>query len=95
MPHYRAARIDKSQTAIVKALRDMGYSVALGHDDILVGAGNRTFWFEVKTPTKTGKIAYAGNGQRTKSRQETLRDTWRGHYRIVSTLEEILEDINQ
>ena len=88
-----AAHIDKAQPAIVDALRKMGYGVALKHDDIIVGAYGQNLWYEIKTPTKTGKIAYAGNGQRTKSKQEKLRDTWPGHYRIVTTLEEILADI--
>ena len=89
------ARIDNSQPAIVKALRQMGYSVALQHDDILVGWAGRTYWFEIKTPSATGKVAYAGGtgGKRTKSKQETIRDTWRGHYRIVTSLAEILEDL--
>jgi hypothetical protein len=89
------ARIDKSQPAIVKALRQMGYSVALQHDDILVGWAGKTYWYEIKTPTATGKIAYAGgvSGKKTKSKQQELKDNWRGHYRIVSTLEQILEDL--
>lgn len=94
-----AARIDKAQPDIVKNLRDMGYSVATGKDDILVGAIvddiPRTFWYEIKTPTKTGKQPSAKSGQmkRTKDKQLEIKATWRGHYRIVSTLGEILEDL--
>ena len=47
--YRRAARIDENQSAIVNALRDIpGLSVALEHDDILVGYKGKTFWYEIK-----------------------------------------------
>ena len=52
----RAARVDKNQKEIVKALRSIpGVSVALGHDDLLVGFRSKTYWFELKSSEKASK----------------------------------------
>ncbi len=88
-------RIDTNQKDIVLKLRQLGFSVQTGHDDILVGANGKTFWFEIKKLTATGKVHYAKKGNATQKRQEMLRDTWRGHYQIVGGLEEILKAIEE
>jgi len=90
----RARKVDGSQGAIVKALRDIpGVTVDLGHDDILVGYQGKTYWFEVKDPEN----ALDKNGfllkHAVKKSQRKLLSTWNGHYRIVWTLDQILEDI--
>ncbi len=80
----RAAKVDANQAAIVKALRAIpGVSVATRHDDILVGYNGRTYWYEIKKSAKS----------EVKPGQEILRQTWRGHYAIVSNLEEIVAGI--
>lgn len=81
----KAAKIDANQPAIVKELNAMGYSVALGHDDILVGAHGKTFWFEIKTDAKA----------QVKDSQKKLIKEWRGHYAIVWTTEMILKELEQ
>ena len=82
--YRRAAKVDGNQAQIVKALRAIpGVSVATRHDDILVGYGGQTFWFEVK----------AGVKAKVKAGQEKLRNEWTGHYAIVSNLDEILAEI--
>lgn len=80
----RAARIDSNQGMIVKALREIpGITVATRHDDILVGWLWRTYWYEIKASDKAS----------IRPAQITLRDQWTGHYRVVSSVEEILQDI--
>ena len=82
--YRRAAKVDANQAEIVKALRSIpGVTVALRHDDILVGREGMTFWFEIK---KSGKAE-------VKAGQAKLRKEWTGHYAIVSTLDEILAEI--
>ena len=52
----RAAKIDNNQNAIVNKLRKMSrISVAVGHDDIIVGYNLMSFWFEIKTPDQVSK----------------------------------------
>jgi len=93
--HRKAARIDENQPKIVEELRKRGMSVEVDHDDILVGYRGKTYWFEIKDPEKalskkTGKI----NDSAKKKSQKILEQTWKGHYRIVHCIEQILEDIN-
>ena len=91
--YRRAARIDKNQPDIVEALRaKLGVSVELGHDDILVGYRDMTYWYEIKSDRvvgKDGKIKESG----IKKDQKRIRDYYMGHYKIVATVEEILADI--
>jgi len=89
-----AARIDKNQPQIVADLEKLGFTVELNHDDILVGKHGITYWYEIKDPEttrskKTGKILNSAK----KDSQIKLEKEWRGHYKIVSSLEEILADI--
>lgn len=95
MSKYRqAARVDDNQSDIVKELRKLGYTVYLDVDDILVGKGGFNFWYEIKNPDtvsqKTGKIRESAK----KEGQKELEKKWKGHYRIVSSLEEILNDMS-
>ena len=81
----RAAKVDANQGDIVKDLRKLGYSVALGHDDILVGHGGNTYWFEIKTSEKAP----------IKDSQKKLLAEYKGHYSIVWTTEMIISEINK
>ena len=79
---------------MVKALRKIpGVSVSVGHDDIIVGYKGKTYWYEVKAPEaiskRTGKVK---DSEITDSERSRL-DTWKGHYRVVSDIAHILEDI--
>jgi hypothetical protein len=92
--YRRAAKIDANQPDIVDKLRKAGYSVEVNHDDILVGFQGRTFWYEIKEPEKalskkTGEILESVK----KDSQKRLEKEWKGHYRIVSSLEDILLDM--
>jgi len=95
MSKYRqAARVDDNQNEIVKQLRDMGVSVQPGMDDLLVGHKNRTYWFEIKDGSKTKKKNGEYKAGAIKDSQVKLLAEWKGHYQIVSTLEEIIEALN-
>jgi len=88
-----SARTDENEKHIVSDLRKLGYQVEVGHDDILVGANGVNYWFEIKqekhVSKKTGKI----NESAKKKSQIRLESEWTGHYKIVSTLEDILRDM--
>ena len=72
----------------------MGFSVETGHDDILVGYKNKTKWYELKNPNEVDKngLPYAKKSK-TAIKQKKIRDEFKGHYKIVSSLEEILIDM--
>jgi len=88
-----SARTDENQKEIVKALRKLGYSVYVDVDDIFVGDNGFNYWYEIKqekhVSKKTGKI----NESAKKDIQKRLESEWTGHYKIVSTLEDILRDM--
>lgn len=81
--YRRAAKIDANQPEIVEALRLMGFSVAVSHDDILVGHNGRTYWYEIKADAKSS----------IKPSQTKLKSGWKGHYQIVHSLDQILNDM--
>jgi len=91
--YRQAARVDENQADIVKQLRQLGFTVQTGMDDILVGAKNRTFWFEIKTPNQVKQDGSFKAGA-IKDSQIKLAAEWKGHYAIVHSLEQILEQIN-
>ena len=81
--YVRHKRIDANQPEIVKTLRAMGISVELDHDDILVGYKGKTYWYEIKT----------GEKAKIKDSQIKLLAEYKGHYKIVWSVDMILEDI--
>ena len=87
--------MDGNQQAIVDALRSIpNVTVAVGHDDIIVGYQNRNYWFEVKNPD----TAFKADGMSLKkgaikASQEKIRRTWAGHYDIVWSLDQIQRKI--
>ncbi len=93
--YRRAAKVDRCQPGIVKALRKQGISVQLGVDDIFVGCNGKNYWFELKdeeaVSKKTGEVLES----QIKPSQKKLRAEWKGQYSIVSNLEQILEVINE
>ena len=75
---------DGNQGDIVSMLREIpGVMVSTAHDDILVGYRGRTYWFEIKS-SKDAPI---------RPGQKKLREEWPGHYKIIWTLDMILEDM--
>lgn len=88
-----AKKVDENQPKIVKELRKVpGLSVALDHDDILVGFRGATYWFEIKNPSRFKKDGTLQKGALKKS-QRSLLNEFSGHYQVVSTSDEILKAI--
>ena len=91
--YRRAAKIDSNQIQIVDDLRKLGFSVQTGMDDILVGRCGKTYWFEIKAPScrskRTGEIL----DSKKKDSQIKLEQEWKGHYKLVTSLDEILVEI--
>tara|TARA_B100000809_G_scaffold248246_1_gene278131 strand:- start:52 stop:348 length:297 start_codon:yes stop_codon:yes gene_type:complete len=92
--YRQAARIDENQNQIVSKLRAYGFSVQVGMDDLLVGFNGRSYWFEIKDPSKTKKKNGDYKAGAVKPSQQKLLHEWRGHYSICCSAEEILEEIN-
>jgi hypothetical protein len=69
-----------------------GVSVEVGHDDILVGYRGKTFWFEIKNPD-TLKQDGSFRKDAIKDDQKRILKSFTGHYRIVTSFDEILVDI--
>ena len=92
-----AANVDKSQKEIVRQLIQMGATVELNHDDILVGFMGLNFWFECKTPTnKAGTRPKWGKRENeSRERQRLLRERWRGQLDEVYTFEQCREIIRE
>ena len=94
----RKDKVDSNQSDIIKQLRKIpGVTVEPGHDDILVGCIDRlgvphTFWYEIKSPDVVNKKREVQPSAIKKSQQKLIKK-WTGHYKIVSTINEILIDI--
>jgi ribonucleotide reductase alpha subunit len=94
MSKYRfAAKVDANQPNIVKELRMLGYSVEVGHDDILVGHAGKTYWFELKEPGSVSKKTGEVLESEKKESQKRLEKEWKGHYKIVWNIDQILNEI--
>lgn len=84
-----AKRIDNNQNEIVKGLRKCGYSVAItsmigkGFPDIVVGAKNKNYLFEIKKTTK----------DKLTEHEEKFAMFWGGQVNIVYCLDDCLEII--
>ncbi len=92
---YQHSNTDKNEKEIVKSLRGIpGVSVETGKDDIIVGYKKRSYWFEIKNPNEIKK-----DGQPVKSKRKTyekqmnLQANFKGHYSIVSSVDEIISEI--
>ena len=94
MPRRRADKIDANQQAIVRQSRQLpGITVETGHDDIMVGCNGRTYWYEIKNPG-CRKADGTWKQNAIQDYQIKLAATWTGHYKIVTSLAEILEDLS-
>jgi hypothetical protein len=89
----RAARVDNNQKQIVKDLRKFpNITVVPNHDDILVGFLGKTYWFEIKSDRALNKTGQVRQGEKQAS-QIALVEEWKGHYKIVTSLDEILVEL--
>ena len=92
--HRRAAKIDKNQPEIVEALREIaGVTVQLGMDDILVGYKSVNYWYEIKEPDTVSNVTKQVQPSKIKPSQHKLLAEWSGQYRIVWSIDQILDDL--
>ena len=92
--YRRAARVDDNQSSIVSVLRSLpGITVQVGHDDILVGHKGKNYWYEVKNPNTISKRTGEILDSKIKTSQKYIRQSWSGHYRLVWSVEQILDDL--
>ncbi len=92
---YQTKKTDSNEKDIVRELRQIpGVSVETGHDDLLCGYKGRTYWFEIKHPDEVDKNGdpYAKKSE-TAKKQKKLANEFRGHYKIVYCIEQILSEI--
>lgn len=93
MKYGSRAKIDSNQPAIVAALRQAGCSVlslaAVGHGcpDLAVGLQGRIYFLEVKDPTQDM------THQKLTPAQVQFVEEWRGHHRVVYTVEDSLRAV--
>ncbi len=66
--------------------------MALNHDDILVGYRGKTFWYEIKSDNQMKKDGTL-KANALKASQVKLQQEWKGHYRIVTGVDEILKEL--
>jgi len=91
--YRRKAKVDDNQKEIVEKLRGtFCISVQPGHDDILIGHKGKTYWYEIKNPNAANKSGKVYESCKKKS-QKKLQAEWKGHYKMVTCIEEILEDV--
>jgi len=78
----------------VEALRKIpSVSVETDHDDIFVGYKKINYWYELKSEEAVGKRTGKVKESSKRKSQKKLENTWKGHYKIVSSLDEILKDM--
>jgi hypothetical protein len=87
----RVKKIDKNQNQIVNDLRDMGFSVELDKDDILVGKNGITDWIEIKEKSPFGKKGKLTKGF-IKDSQYKILWNYTGQYNICWKVEQILNN---
>jgi Holliday junction resolvase len=89
------ARVDDNQKKIVEQLRRCGYSVYCTHavgkgfPDIVVGAANRNYLFEIKDEKKTA------SQKKLTEHEEKFFQTWSGQVSIIESAEDALLIIKQ
>ena len=86
----RAARVDRNQAEIVRALRSIGASVAVtsnvgdGFGDLVAGLRGKNFLLECKDPKKPLCE------RRLTPAQEEFHRSWAGQIAVVETVEEAI-----
>jgi hypothetical protein len=83
-----ANRRDANEPEIVKALREIGCDVMYWDDcDLIVGRNRRTLLLECKDGDKPP------SARKLTPNQIILRDTWRGHYAVVKSIDEAIAEV--
>lgn len=88
-------RVDANQKKITEQLRSCGFSVAVtssmgkGFPDLVVGAKNNNYLFEIKDPNQPPS-------KRLLTMEEHLfKQSWKGQYDVIETIDDILKIIDK
>lgn len=86
----RAARIDANQPEIVKAFRDLGWSVLIISQlknccDLFVSKNGRTIAIEVKDGTLPPSKRKLTPGE------QKFMENWQGEFKIIESIEDVLK----
>ena len=90
MSFRRAARTDDNQTEIVKAFRDLGWSVLIISQlknccDIMVAKKGETIAIEIKDGKKQPSQRKLSEGELN------FRNEWKGKWSLVESFEDVLK----
>ncbi len=85
----RAAKVDVNQPEIVAGLRKLGFSVLSIAQlknccDLVIGKDGRNWLIEIKS-NKKSKLTEG---------EQKFHDTWKGSVCVVTTIDEVLEFVN-
>ena len=88
------ARVDTNQPKIVKQIRQLGATVKTvsqvkGFCDIVVGINCKNYLLEIKDPDKPP------SQRRLTPEEIKFKDSWKGQYNVVETIDDILQIINR
>lgn len=89
----KRARVDANQSAIVKALRQMGCSVLVlsqlgdGAPDVLAGRAGRNYLLEIKDGSRVP------SERRLTKDEQTFHDSWAGHRAVVESVDEAIQEV--
>lgn len=86
---FRAARVDANQPEIVKAFRNLGWTVLIISQlknccDIIVSKNGRTIAVEIKDGNKPP------SQQKLSPGELKFKDEWQGEYSIITSIDEVL-----
>jgi len=94
MSFRRAARVDANQAEIVKEFRRFGWYVLIISQlknccDIIVSKNYRTIAIEIKDGSKPKSAQKLSEGELK------FKDEWKGEYRLVNCIEDVLRINNE
>ena len=94
MSFRRAARVDANQAEIVKEFRRFGWYVLIISQlknccDIIVSKNYRTVAIEIKDGNKPKSAQKLSEGELK------FKDEWKGEYRLVNCIEDVLRVNNE
>jgi len=86
----RAAKVDDNQPDIVKAFRGLGWSVLIVSQlkrccDLFVSKNGRTVAVEIKDGSKVPSRRKLTEGE------TEFRDSWQGEWRLVESVDDVIE----
>lgn len=86
---FRAARVDANQPEIVKAFRDLGWSVLIISQlkkcaDIIVSKNGQTIVVEIKDGSKPI------SAQKLTAGELEFKEMWQGEYKVINCIDDVI-----